>query len=274
MSPKAERLLITGASCGLGEALARRYAAAGRTLVLWGRDRARLDSIAADCRAAGAEVSVRSLDLEDAGAAIAAVREDDEAGAIGTALLVAGQGDVCGPGEAVEDPYQVKRLATVNFVAPCGMAAALGERMARRRRGAIVLVSSAASFHALPFAASYAASKAGLARFAEALRIGLAPHGVRVTLVSPGFIDTAAGRRVPGVRPLLMQAAEAAERIARAAERGTPHLVTPALFAWLRTLDRLLPRPLRDRLLRGLAPGYRGGDEVRALTRNPARLNR
>lgn len=257
MPQEAERVLITGASSGLGEALARRYAAAGRTLVLWGRDRARLDSVAAHCRAAGAEVSVRELDLEDAGAAISGVREDDETGAIGTALLVAGQGDVCGPGEAVEDAYQVKRLATVNFVAPCGMAAALGERMARRRRGAIVLVGSAASFHALPFAASYAASKAGLARFAEALRIGLAPHGVRVTLVSPGFIDTAAGRRVPGPKPLIMPAAEVAERIATAAARGMPHLILPRPFGWLRVLDRLLPRVLRDRVLRSLAPQQR-----------------
>jgi short-subunit dehydrogenase len=254
MSQKAERVLITGASSGLGEALARRYAAAGRMLVLWGRDQARLDSVAAACRAAGADVAVRSLDLEDVDAAIAALREDDEAGAIGTALFVAGQGDIRGPGNAVEDPYQVKRLAMVNFVAPCAMATALGERMAARRSGSIVLVGSAAAFHALPFAASYAASKAGLARFAEALRIGLAPHGVRVTLVSPGFIDTAAGRRVPGPKPLIMPAAVVAARIARAAGRGRPHLILPRPFGWLRVLDRLLPRAFRDRALRGLAP--------------------
>lgn len=254
MSQRAERMLITGASSGLGEALARRYAAAGRILLLWGRDQARLDSVAQACRALGAEVAVRSLDIEDADAAVAALRSDDDAGSIGCALFVAGQGDILPPGRAVEDPQQVRRLAAVNFTAPSAMAAALGERMAARRDGTIVFIGSAAAFHALPFAATYAASKAGLARFADALRIGLAPHGVRVTLVSPGFIDTAAGRRVPGPKPLVMQPADVAERIARAAARGTPHLILPRPFGWLRVLDRLLPRALRDRVLRSLAP--------------------
>jgi short-subunit dehydrogenase len=93
-----------------------------------------------------------------------------------------------------------------------------------------------------------------LARFAQALRLALKAHGVRVTLVSPGFIDTAGGGRAAGGRPLQMDPSYVAMRIARAAARGPAHLVLPWPFALLRVFDRLLPVPWRDRLLLGLTP--------------------
>jgi short-subunit dehydrogenase len=142
----------------------------------------------------------------------------------------------------------------VNFVATAAMAAALANHMARRGEGRIVLVGSAAGFHALPFAAAYAGSKAGIAHFAQALRLGVKRHGVQVTLVSPGFIDTSAGRKAPGPRPFVLQASDAAARIARAAARGQAHAIFPWPFILLRWLDRLLPRVLRDRLLLALTP--------------------
>ncbi|MEO6216829.1 MAG: SDR family NAD(P)-dependent oxidoreductase [Sphingomonas sp.] len=248
------RILITGASGGLGTALALHYAAPGRTLLLWGRDRVRLEAVAITCREAGAEVAVRSLDLANCAAAIAALEEEDDAGAIGLALLAAGIGDMRAPADLVEDAAQVVRLGLVNFVAASGMAAAMARRMTQRREGAIVIIGSAAGFHALPFAAAYAGSKAGLARFAEALRLNVREHNVRVTLVSPGFIQTPAGQKVAGPKPFLLQPSDAAARIARAAALGHAHVIFPWPFALLRWIDRLLPMALRDRLLIGLTP--------------------
>lgn len=248
------RILLTGASGGLGVALAHHYAAAGVHISLWGRDAARLAAIAQDCRDAGASVSVRSLDITDIDAALAALREDDAKHAFDLALLSSGRGDVQAPGDLVEDAGQVARLALVNFAAPAAMASALADCMGRRGTGRIVLVGSAAAFHALPFAAAYSGTKAGLARFADALRLAAKPHGVSVTLVSPGFINTAAGRTVPGPKPMLMEPQAVAARIARAAAAGTAHLVLPWPFVVLRWFDRLLPRPLRDRVLMGLKP--------------------
>jgi short-subunit dehydrogenase len=258
-SPAATRILVIGASGGLGSALARHYAAPGARLLLWGRDAARLQTVAASCIAAGATAEIRSQDLADLPAALAALAQDDAAEAISLAVFAAGLGDIRAPGDRVEDAALVARLAAINFTAPAVLAAALAERMTVRRSGRIVLVGSAAAFHALPFAAAYAGTKAGLARFADALRLAVREHGVTVTLVSPGFIDTAAGRQVPGPRPVLLQPDVAAARIARAAERGVAHAIMPWPFAVLRLFDRLLPRPLRDRLLLSLAPPPRSG---------------
>jgi len=248
------RILVTGASGGLGRAIAAHYAQPGAELLLWGRDKERLDAVAAACRAAGAQASIRSLDLSAEDAAVAALMAEDAAGAIDIAIFASGLGDIRAEGALVEDPALVIRLGKVNFVAPAAMAAALADAMARRGKGRIVLIGSVAAFHALPFAAAYAGTKAGLARFADALRLAVRPYGVGVTLVSPGFIDTASGRKVPGPKPMILTPEKAAAIVARAVERKQAHVVAPGIFALLRWFDRLLPAFLRDRLLSSLTP--------------------
>lgn len=256
---KSGHVLLTGASGGLGGALARHYARPGLRLSLWGRDLARLQAVARSCEMAGATVTIRSLDITDVPAAVDAILAEDARDPVDLALFASGLGDIRAAGDLVEDADLVARLGTVNFTAPAAMAAALAGRMAPRGKGAIVLVGSAAAFHALPFAAAYAGTKAGLARFAQALRLAVRDHGVKVTLVSPGFIDTAAGRTVPGPRPMMLKPEDAAARIAAAAQRGRAHAILPWPFVALRLFDRLLPRPLRDRLLLSLSPPERGG---------------
>jgi short-subunit dehydrogenase len=249
------RVLLTGASGELGGALAKLYAKSGASLCLWGRDAGKLTAIAKECRSAGAaHIEVRECDLQDVEAAIAAIAEDDNSTPIDLAIFASGLGNIRAVGDKVEDSRLVARLSLVNFVAPAAMAAELGARMAPRGQGRIVFIGSAAAFHALPFAAAYAGSKAGLARFADALRINLFAHGVTVTFVSPGFIDTAAGRKVAGPKPLILSPTRAAQLIAKAAIRGQAHLITPWPFALLRLIDRALPRFARDKVLNALTP--------------------
>lgn len=250
-APRA-RILITGASGAIGGALALRRAGPGTQLLLWGRNVDRLEAIAAQCRARGADVTIRPCDLADIPAALEALAEAD-ATPVAQALLVAGQGDSAPAGAIVESAEQVTRLVQVNFAAPAALAADLARRMAERGQGRILIVGSAAAFHALPSAAAYAGSKAGLARFAEALGLAVAPHGVTVTLVSPGFVDWAAGGRpIPGA--LLLPLDRAADRIMAAFDAGVGHAIIPRRFAALRWLDRLLPGAVRARLLRAMVP--------------------
>lgn len=246
------RILISGASGTLGRELAVRLARPGARLLLWGRDAARLEEVAGSCRARGAQVEIRSLDLADLDAALAALDEEDAAGPFELAFLVAGQGDTRPPGAVVENPAQVARLCQVNFTAPAALAAAMADRMAARGKGRIALVGTAAASHSLPFAATYAGSKAGLARYADALRLSVRDRGVSVTLVTPGFF---AGARADGAipsRPGEISAGRVAETMIEAVLEGRAELVVPRRFLLLRWFDRLLPRPLRDRVLLSL----------------------
>lgn len=255
MTNSGPQVLIIGASGELGSALARHYARKGCALVLWGRDVQRLEAVARDCRRTSAtKASIRIVDLVDMPADIAALCDDDDATPFDLAIIASGLGDIRASGDLAEDPAMVARLGQVNFVAPAAIAAELARRMAHRRAGTIVLVGSAAAFHALPFAAAYAGSKAGLARFADALRIAMLPHGVKVVLASPGFIDTAEGRKVPGPKPFALSADRAALLIAKAAECGKSHAIMPWPFGLLRLIDRALPRVVRDRVLLALTP--------------------
>jgi short-subunit dehydrogenase len=242
-------ILITGASGGIGSALARAYARAGVTLLLWGRDATRLEESAALCRARGAQCIVECFDLRDASAQIARLAAADAATPIDMAVFNAGLGGTAPDGAAAETPQASRAVAEVNFVAPVTGANAIAAAMVRRGRGQIVLIGSIAESFPLPMAPTYAATKAGLRMFAEALGIRLARHGVRVTLVSPGFIDTAMSRQVSEPKPFLMSADKAAAIIVRGIERGARTIVLPWQFAVIRALTGLLPRAVLRRVL-------------------------
>lgn len=243
-------LVLTGASGSLGRALAIQHAHPGVTLRLWGRDSLKLGETLAAVTAKGAQARSTEFDLTDAAASAQELVNQDEAERFDIAYLVAGSGETRPAGALVEDPEQIMRMALVNYAAPCAMAAALADRMAQRGGGRIVLIGSAAGHHSLPSAPAYASSKAGLARFADALRIAVGERGVSVTLAAPGFINTPKTRLQAHERPFEISVEEAARRIIRAGAQGKRHYVTPWPFRALQALDALLPASLRDVLLR------------------------
>lgn len=250
-----QHVLIVGASGELGSALAAACAPTAGRLTLWGRDQQRLARAASLCRTNGAPcVAVRTVDLLDPDSALSALRIADDEAPVDMVIFASGQGDIRPAGASFESAALVSRLHRVNMVGPSVLAAEVAERMAVRKTGRIVFVGSAAAFAPLPFAAAYASSKAGLARYADALRIAMRPHGVSVTLVSPGFIDTAAGRRVAGPRPFLITPERAASAILVAAHKRKGHVIVPWPFAVVRLLLRVMPAFLQDRLLRALTP--------------------
>jgi short-subunit dehydrogenase len=221
-------------------------------LSLWARDASRLEETAAQCRAAGAQTDIHLVDLDDLTSAMAVLEASDERVPFMQAYLVAGLGDTLPEGRLVEAPEQVIRLARTNFVAPAAMAAFLADRMASRGTGRIALIGTAAASHSLPFAASYSGSKAGLARFGDALRLAVKGRGVSITVISPGFFASRGGGAGSPARPAEVPAGRVAEKAIAAVERGAAELVVPRRFLLLRWFDRLLPGPLRDRILLGL----------------------
>jgi short-subunit dehydrogenase len=243
-------ILITGASSGLGASLACAYARPGVTFILWGRDQDRLAATAAQCRALGATPWTEAFDLRDVEELTARLAARDAAMPIDLAIFCAGVGGSVPRSQPAESPQAAHAMAQVNFTAPVVAASALAGSMAGRRRGQIVLIGSIAESFPLPMAPAYAGAKAGLAMFAEALGVRMAPYGVLVTLVSPGFIDTPMSRQVEEIKPFLMPPDRAAQMIMRKIERGARRIVVPWQFGVLRALSKVLPRPFVRLILR------------------------
>ena len=242
MAPKT--ILITGASSGIGAALAHAYAQGGVTLLLWGRDAQRLQEVASQCGARGASVVSQAFDVRDVAGFAALLGEADAAMPIDLAIFNAGLGGTAPDGAAAETPEAARAVAEVNFVAPVVGANVMAGAMAGRGRGQIVLVGSIAESYPLPMAPTYAATKAGLRLFAESLGMRLAKHGVTVTLVSPGFIDTPMSRQVTDPKPFLMTPQAAAAVIVRGVAAKASVIVVPWQYGVIRALTDLLPRAL------------------------------
>lgn len=251
MSLPPGSVVVTGASSGLGAALARRWAAPGRRLALTGRDPARLEAVASACRAGGAEVVARALDVADAEAMAAFLAEVEAACPIGTVVANAGTSYGERPGGAMETAEETRRQIAVNAIGVVNTVGPLIPALRARRQGRIAIIASLAARLGLASAPGYAASKAAAERYGEALRARLAPEGVQVTVVSVGFFDTAMGRRFRGPKPLRWSLERAASRIGRGIERAERSVVFPVPLALGLALLPWLPKAAADAIARG-----------------------
>ena len=233
-------ILITGASSGLGAALARAYAAPGVKLTLGGRDAERLGRIAAECRARGAEVVAAAVDVTDAEATARWIAAADEANPLDLVIANAGiSGGTFGGGESQE---QAAAIVATNLGGVIHTVHPAAERMRARRRGQIAIMSSLAGFRGMPGAPAYGASKAASRSYGEALRGTLHRHNVGVTVICPGFIRTPM-TDVNGFRmPMLMEADRAARLIRRGLARNRARIAFPfRLYALVWLLGALPP---------------------------------
>ena len=244
-SPRS--ILITGASSGIGEALARAYAGPGAVLSLSGRNAERLEAVAAACRRAGAEVDAVTLDVTDAAATVRWVEARDDARPLDLVIANAG---VAGAGSSGLET--TRRILATNVDGVVNTVSPALARMRRRRSGQIALVSSIAAFRGLPSAPAYSASKAAVKAWGEALRGRHARDGVAISVICPGFVTS---RMTEGNRfrmPFLMTADRAAVIIRRGLERDRGRIVFPWPMhagAWLLAA---LPAGLADRVTRTL----------------------
>lgn len=237
---------ISGASRGLGAALAERFAAPGVALRLVARGAEGLAATAARCAARGAEVETAAIDVRDGEALAARMLAWDAARPFDCVVANAGISRGMAPDGAWEGAAGATAQAAVNLIGAMHLVEPVLPAFRDRRAGRVVLIASVAAYRGLPDAPGYAASKAGLRAYGEGLRAALAPRGVGVTVVLPGFFDSAMSARWQGPRPLSMRLDRAADITHRAVLRGARRCAFPLpLAALLRVLDAL-PAGLSD----------------------------
>jgi short-subunit dehydrogenase len=241
----ALRVFITGASSGLGAALAAHYASRGAVLGLVARRVDKLQAIAAGLETPVSVYCADVADREGLGAAAA-----DFSSRHGTPDIVIANAGISA-GTQGGNPGDVAVLERVLRTNVTGLAATLTlfvEPMRARGSGTLAGIASVAGFRGIPGSGAYSASKAAAIAWLEALRVELHGSGVRVVTVCPGYIETpmTAVNRFP--MPFLISAQDAARRIARAIERGNALAVLPWQMRLAFAFLRLAPAWLFDRL--------------------------
>ncbi len=243
-------ILITGASSGIGAALALEYAAPGITLSLCGRDSDRLEQTAAACRAAGAAVDTQLVDVTDRGAVRDWIERRDADSPLDLAIANAGiSGGARGGGES---EAQIRRIFAVNVDGVINTVLPAVDAMAARRRGQIALMSSLSAFRGLPGAPAYSASKALVKNWGEALRGRLARDGIEVSVICPGFVISRMTAKNPYHMPMLMSADKSARIIRRGLARNRARIAFPFPIYFIIWLIGALPPALSDPLMRRL----------------------
>jgi short-subunit dehydrogenase len=245
-------ILITGASSGLGGALARAYARPGVTLGLIGRTQEKLDKVAEACRTSGAEVRAATIDVADAEALGVWIEDFERAFPVDLVIANAGTSGGPAPGAATEGLMLATRQVRTNLLGVMNTVEPLLPSFLARGGGQIAIVSSVASYRGLPYSPGYSASKAGVRAYGEALRALLQPRGIRVSVVVPGFFDSPMTDRFHGDKPFMVSLERASAIVRRGLDRGQRRIVFPRLLAIGLQAADLIPAWLGDRILRGV----------------------
>jgi short-subunit dehydrogenase len=246
-APKS--ILITGASSGIGEALALEYAAPGIFLALTGRDAQRLEAVAAAVRAKGAAVDAKVIDVIDRAGMTAWLQQLDAARPLDLVIANAGvglEGDRKLPEEeAMRGTFAINIEGVLNTVLP------LLPAMRARRRGQIAVMASLASFVGLPQSPAYNGSKAAVRVWGESLRLTERKSGIEVNVICPGFVVSRMTARNSFRMPFLMSPEKAAKIIRRALEADKARIAFPFGTKAAVWLGITLPGSWTDRLMQG-----------------------
>ena len=241
--------MITGASSGIGRGLALDLGRRGARVGLIARRADVLDEIVTEIRAEGGQAFALPVDVKDPESVRAAAKQiSGELGAIDVLIANAGIGATNDAAEL--NAAQVANVINVNVIGVAYCVAAVVPAMVARGSGHVVAISSLAAYRGLPKSAAYCASKAGVSAFFESLRLDLAPKGIDVTIIHPGFIKTplTAGRQAQ--MPFLMELEDAVEKIVGAIERRKKSYAFPWQLASIVRAGMIMPTWMYDRISR------------------------
>ena len=241
-------VFLTGASSGIGEALAMAIAQRGGALGLVARRRELLDDLADRCRKFDVKVRVFPLDVTDEEALYEAADEmRAEFGRIDILIANAGIG---GNDEETRayTPHAVRKVIDTNLIGAVNAVHAVAPQMAERGSGHLVAISSLAGFRGLPKSAAYSASKAGMTAFFESVRLDLKHSGVDVTIIQPGFIRTPLTSGRTNKMPFLMELDDAIPLFLKAIEKKKKFAAFPWQLATIVRAGKIMPAWLYDRI--------------------------
>ncbi|MGD9916255.1 MAG: SDR family NAD(P)-dependent oxidoreductase [Rhizobiaceae bacterium] len=246
--PKDGICWLTGASTGIGHALALDLVRAGYTVAATARGADKLAELAQQAKAGPGRVVPFPADVTDReamAATIAAV--EAQLGPIALAIFNAGnyfptRGDDLSVDNFVKT-FEVNLFGAVNGLVPVVRA------MRRHGRGHVVLVGSVSSYFGLPSASAYGASKAAINNMAQSLRHDLDKMNIRIQVMNPGFVDTPLTEKNDFAMPALMPVDRAAARMLAGIRSGGFEVTFPRRFTWLLKVIRILPQPLRHFLV-------------------------
>ena len=244
-------VFITGASSGIGQALALRFHRSGYRLALVARRTSEVKTWASVQGISADSYEIYSADVAVTDSIVAAGRDCIARQGVPD-VVIANAGISVGMDTAVRDDIDVmaRTFATNNI----GVAATFhpfADAMAQRGSGTLVGIGSVAGIRGLPGHGAYCASKAAVISYCESLRGEMRPHGVRVVTISPGYIDTPLTRQNRYSMPFLMQADDFADRAFRAITAGASYRVIPWQMGVVAKLLRMVPNVLFDKLLAG-----------------------
>ena len=245
---KDKVVFLTGASSGIGEALAVEIAKQGAVLGLLARRAELLETLAAKCEAVGGTARVFACDVTDAeGVRKAAEALRAEFGRIDILIANAGIG---GNNKETRElqPEFVKKVLDVNVMGAVNAVYAVLPQMLERGQGQLVAISSLAGFRGLPKSAAYSASKGAMTNLFESIRLDVQDKGVDVTIIQPGFIKTPLTSGRKSKMPFLMELADAVPLFLRAIEKRKKFAAFPWQLATFVRLGRIFPAWIYDRI--------------------------
>ena len=241
LSPRA--VFITGASSGIGAALARHYAAQGATLGLAAR---RLDALDALVATLPGRHHVYPLDVANA-QALASAANDFTAHVGAPDIVIANAGISVGTlTQEAADNQAFRRIMETNVLGMVHTFQPFISAMERRGGGRLVGIASVAGIRGLPGAGAYSASKAAVIAYLESLRVELRSSGIKVVTIAPGYIRTPMTDANDYAMPFMLEADEAARRFAQAIEAARSYTVIPWQMGVAARLMRLLPNCVYD----------------------------
>lgn len=240
-----KRVIITGASSGIGAALARSYAAQGAALGLIARREIELNQLAAQL---GGDCTVYALDVRDA-ESVRRAAMDFMARHGCPDVVIANAGVSFGTlTEYPADAQVFQDVVDINVVGIVKTFQPFVAKMREAGKGALVGIASVAGYRGLPGAAAYSASKAAAISYLESLRVELRASGVKVVTICPGYIETPMTEQNPYPMLFIMSAETAARKIMSIIESGQTFAVIPWQMAIAARVLRMLPNWLYDRL--------------------------